>query len=43
MEKAKVIENKGCSVCSVAAACLATLGLPDFELAAISGVFTAFG
>lgn len=43
MEKAKIINNKKCSVCAVGAACLADGPVPDFEVASVSAVFTAFG
>lgn len=43
MEKATIVNNKGCSVCAVGAVCLADGPVPDFEIAGVSAVFTAFG
>lgn len=43
MEKAMVVQNKGCSVCSIGAACLIDGPLPDFEVAGISGLFGLWG
>ncbi|MEX2803795.1 subtilosin A family bacteriocin [Streptococcus sp. H31] len=43
IEKATVVNNKGCSVCAIGAICLADGPVPDFEVAGISAVFTAFG
>ena len=43
IEKATVVNNKGCSVCAIGAICLADGPIPDFEIAGVSAVFTAFG
>lgn len=43
IEKATVVNNKGCSVCSIGAICLADGPVPDFEIAGVTAVFTAFG
>jgi subtilosin-A len=43
IEKATVVNNKGCSVCAIGAVCLADGPIPDFEIAGVSAVFTAFG
>ena len=43
MESAKSVENKGCKVCYLSAACLADGPVPDFEVAAVSGIFNIWG
>ncbi|MGS6421023.1 subtilosin A family bacteriocin [Enterococcus lactis] len=43
MEKAMIVNNKSCSVCAIGAACLADGPIPDFEIAGVSAIFTAFG
>ncbi|WFR60267.1 subtilosin A family bacteriocin [Anaerocolumna sp. AGMB13025] len=39
MEKAMIVENKYCAACSIGAACLVDGPIPDFEVAAIAGLF----
>lgn len=43
VEKAKIVENKGCSACAVGALCLADGPIPDFEIAGVSAVFGVTG
>ena len=43
MEKAKIVENKGCAACAVEAACLADGPIPDFEIAGVVGVYGVTG
>ncbi|WP_324173417.1 subtilosin A family bacteriocin [Staphylococcus pseudintermedius] len=39
MEKGIMVSNKGCSTCSIGAACLIDGPLPDFEVMGITGIF----
>lgn len=39
MEKATIVQNKYCASCAAGTLCLITPGIPDFELAAIAGLF----
>ena len=43
VEKAKIVENKGCAACAVGAACLADGPIPDFEIAGVVGVYGVTG
>ncbi|AKP46487.1 MULTISPECIES: subtilosin A family bacteriocin [Bacillus] len=43
MKRGVIVENKGCSACSIGALCLADGPVPDFEVAAISGTFGLVG
>ena len=43
VEKAKIVENKGCPACAVGAACLADGPIPDFEIAGVVGVYGVTG
>ena len=43
VEKAKIVENKGCAACAVGAACLADGPIPDFEIAGVVGVYGITG
>ena len=43
IEKATVVNNKGCSVCAVGAACLSDGPIPDFEVVGITSLFTVAG
>lgn len=40
IEKASVVNNKGCSVCAV---CLSDGPIPDFEIVGITSLFTVAG
>lgn len=39
IEKATIVQNKYCSACSAGALCLADGPIPDFEVAAVAGLF----
>ncbi|MFC9542866.1 subtilosin A family bacteriocin [Lysinibacillus sp. NPDC056959] len=39
MEQGVMVSNKGCSACSIGAACLIDGPFPDFEIMGITGVF----
>lgn len=39
IEKATIVQNKYCSACAAGAICLADGPVPDFEVAAIAGLF----
>lgn len=39
IEKATIVQNKYCNACAAGALCLATGPVPDFEIAAVAGVF----
>ena len=43
MEEAKSVENRGCSVCAIGAACLADGPIPNFEFVGIEGIFGLWG
>ena len=43
MEPAKSVENKGCHACAIGAVCLADGPVPDFEVAAVYGLFHIWG
>jgi len=42
IEKATIVNNKYCASCSIAALCLLDGPIPDFEAAALSGLFGLF-
>ena len=39
MEQGVMVSNKGCSACSIGAACLIGGPFPDFEIMGITGIF----